>query len=114
MWYKATNALFPPAAVLAGSLFATAAAAKRLQGGFASVANFLAFPWLAGHAWLYLCAHATSEVRLRTRRPLPNPRPAVQPLVLGARIDNIEKHLAALLAAKESGGEMAASPIIAG
>ena len=51
VWYKATNALFPPAAVLAGSLFATAAAAKRLQGGLTAVAQFLAFPWLAGHAW---------------------------------------------------------------
>ena len=31
------------------------------------------------------------EVRLRTRRPLPNPRPHAQHLVLGARIDNIER-----------------------
>ena len=46
--------------------------------------------------------------------PLPNPRPEVQPLILGARIDNIEKHLAALLAAKEAGAEMPSSPILAG
>ena len=31
------------------------------------------------------------EVRLRTRRPLPHPRPHAQHLVLGARIDNIER-----------------------
>ena len=34
------------------------------------------------------------EVRLRTRRPLPNPRPHAQHLVLGARIDNIERLIA--------------------
>ena len=68
VWYKATNALFPPAAVLAGLLATAASGAQtHLRLGAASAVRFLAFPWLAGHAWLYLCAHATSEIRLRTR-----------------------------------------------
>eukprot|EP00326_Haptolina_ericina_P011918 CAMPEP_0181223234 /NCGR_PEP_ID=MMETSP1096-20121128/30400_1 /TAXON_ID=156174 ORGANISM="Chrysochromulina ericina, Strain CCMP281" /NCGR_SAMPLE_ID=MMETSP1096 /ASSEMBLY_ACC=CAM_ASM_000453 /LENGTH=192 /DNA_ID=CAMNT_0023316067 /DNA_START=375 /DNA_END=950 /DNA_ORIENTATION=+ len=67
MWYKAIGVgVFPPAAVLAGLL-----TAKSLSGTTASSLGpslrYLCFPWLAGHAWLFSCALATSEVRSRAR-----------------------------------------------
>ena len=64
MWYKATGSCFPPAAVLAGTLAATSASAS---ASFESAATFLACPWLAGHVWMYGCAHALSIVRSRAR-----------------------------------------------
>ena len=57
VWYKLTGSIFPPAAVLAGLLAGTAAGPL----------SFLAFPWLAGHCWLYGCAKAVSAVRARAR-----------------------------------------------
>ena len=67
MWYKATGAVFPPAAVLAGLLATASVSATCIPSTLASALNFLAFPWLAGHAWLYICAHATSFVRTEAR-----------------------------------------------
>ena len=67
VWYKSSGALFPPNAVLAGNLFATAGAAATSVGGpAASVvagAKFLVFPWLAGHGLLYGAALALAPVR---------------------------------------------------
>lgn len=70
MWYKATSAVFPPAAVLAGAL--TAASVSGAAAGASTVCvrsalSYLAFPWLAGHAFLYGCAHAMSSVRAQAR-----------------------------------------------
>lgn len=73
MWYKATSAVFPPAAVLAGALTAASVggAASGAKGASAvclrSAARYLAFPWLAGHAFLYGCAHAMASVRAAAR-----------------------------------------------
>ena len=70
IWYKATSAVFPPAAVLAGAL--TAASANGAASGAAKVCmrsalHYLAFPWLAGHAFLYGVAHVMSSVRAAAR-----------------------------------------------
>mmetsp|Transcript_58024 Transcript_58024/g.115069 ORF Transcript_58024/g.115069 Transcript_58024/m.115069 type:complete len:309 (+) Transcript_58024:74-1000(+) len=71
IWYKTTNTLFPPAAALVGSLmvaFAGAAAsAENSHPGLMAIFNFLAFPWLTGHAWLYIVAMIMSKVRGRAR-----------------------------------------------
>jgi len=69
MWYKATNAIFPPAAVLAGAL-ATASLTTTnpsATAAFTGLLRYLCFPWLAGHAWLYACACAMAEVRRYVR-----------------------------------------------
>ena len=77
-FYKATGAIFPPAAVLAGALttaaMTTAApaaasliAASSTTMSIGSAASYLAMPWLAGHALLYGFACALSEVRWRVR-----------------------------------------------
>ncbi len=70
MWYKLTGAMFPPAAVLAGLITAASvgtAAASPLGLSLGASASYLCFPWLAGHAWLYGCAHAVSEARSKAR-----------------------------------------------
>ena len=59
MWYKSFGHMFPPAAVLAGSLLGCTS--------LLSTATYLAIPWLTGHAWLYGCAWAMSVVRSRAR-----------------------------------------------
>lgn len=69
MWYKASGAMFPPAAVLAGTLAATIQ--KEVQTTNAeslSVAlQFICFPWLGGHALLYAAARALAPVRSAAR-----------------------------------------------
>lgn len=68
MWYKTTNVLFPPAAVLAGSLMAAfVGTASDTHPGLMEVVHFLAFPWLIGHAWLYIVAMIMSKVRGQAR-----------------------------------------------
>merc|ERR1712129_248472 len=71
MWYKTTNVLFPPAAVLAGSLMVSMASAAASAGndhpGLMAILHFLAFPWLAGHAFIYIVAMIMSKVRGRAR-----------------------------------------------
>jgi hypothetical protein len=67
-WYKANGLIFPPAAVLAGALTTaslTGMASSSLSMGAAM--RYLACPWLAGHAWIYGCACAFSELRCRVR-----------------------------------------------
>jgi len=71
VWYKATNVLFPPAVVLAGSLmvaFAHVAAPNPDEHpGLKATLYSLAFPWLVGHAWLYAVAMIMSKVRNHVR-----------------------------------------------
>lgn len=73
MWYKTTNVLFPPAIVLTGSLMLayTGTAATATDGDehpqLLAILHFIVFPWLAGHAWLYLCAMVMSKIRGRAR-----------------------------------------------
>lgn len=75
-WYKVNGLIFPPAAVLAGalttaSLTGVASTSLLLTSSSALSAgaalSYLACPWLAGHAWLYGCACALSELRCRVR-----------------------------------------------
>jgi len=67
MWYKTTNVIFPPAVVLSGSLMVAGAGAAASAGsdhpGLVAMLKFLAFPWLTGHAWLYVVAMFMSKVR---------------------------------------------------
>ena len=56
MWYKATNSIFPPAAVLCV-----------LMSGQASSLSFVARTWLGGHACLYSGAMAVSAMRQQVR-----------------------------------------------
>ena len=70
IWYKSVGAIFPPAAVLAGTLTAAAAskAAEVSQGeAFIAGAQFLLTPWLLGHAGLYLGALGLSPLRASAR-----------------------------------------------
>ena len=65
VWYKASGAMFPPAAVLAGTL-AAAIQNEVQQTNSASISaalQFICFPWLAGHALLYGAAKAMAPVR---------------------------------------------------
>ena len=70
VWYKTVGAIFPPAAVLAGTL-TTAAASKAAtmspNDALAAGAAFLIFPWLTGHGGLYLSSLAVSKVRAEAR-----------------------------------------------
>ena len=70
MWYKTVGAIFPPAAVLAGTL-TTAAASKAAtmspNDALAAGAAFLVFPWLTGHGGLYLSSLAVSKIRAEAR-----------------------------------------------
>ena len=65
MWYKTTGTMFPPVVALAGLL--TASSMGAASSRTASALSYLAFPWFAGHAWLYGCAWAMSSVRLQAR-----------------------------------------------
>lgn len=77
VWYKATGAIFPPAAALAGVLAASAAPATAVAaapsmlgdplGAIIPIASYVAFPWLAGHGIIYSCAWMLSGVRSRVR-----------------------------------------------
>jgi hypothetical protein len=65
MWFKATNTIFPPAAVLtalsAGAI--SQAGSSSLRALAKANSKFLVFPWAAGHACLYASAMAFGEVR---------------------------------------------------
>ena len=61
-WYKATGCIFPPAAVLCVLM------AGVPTGN--SVASFVAAPWVAGHACLYVSAQATSAIRAQASASL--------------------------------------------
>jgi hypothetical protein len=67
VWYKATGAIFPPAAVLAGALTTATVSAAAPAASLASVGRYLAFPWLAGHTILFIAAYGMSDVRQRAR-----------------------------------------------
>lgn len=70
VWYKTVGAIFPPAAVLAGTL-TTAAASKAAQmsqnDALSAGAAFLVCPWLTGHGALYFGALGMSPVRQMAR-----------------------------------------------
>ena len=74
VWYKASGAMFPPAAVLAGTL--AAAIQKEVQTTNAESVNvaleLICFPWLAGHGLLYAAAMALAPVRSAARVSLAN------------------------------------------
>jgi len=57
MWYKATNCVFPPAAVLC----------VLMSGVTTSPLGFVARTWLAGHACLYASAFGVSTIRSQAR-----------------------------------------------
>lgn len=59
VWFKATNTIFPPAAVLSGLVAQSIVTHTSKTSGFA----FLAFPWLAGHGLLYASAMAVGQAR---------------------------------------------------
>lgn len=72
-WYRWYGRIFPPAAALAGllaSTFAYPAGDEALSSGVASAASFVCFPWLAGHAFLYVSAASLSPVRTAARLAL--------------------------------------------
>jgi CBS-domain-containing membrane protein len=60
VWYKATSCVFPPAAVLCVLMSGVPAGASRL--------DFVASPWLAGHACLYVAACSVSIAREQVRQ----------------------------------------------
>ena len=60
-WYRLTDSVFPPAASLS-VLMAASVAGEGLAAWTASL-YFLFFPWLAGHAVLWLAACAVAHVR---------------------------------------------------
>eukprot|EP00322_Chrysochromulina_rotalis_P015276 CAMPEP_0115858626 /NCGR_PEP_ID=MMETSP0287-20121206/16196_1 /TAXON_ID=412157 /ORGANISM="Chrysochromulina rotalis, Strain UIO044" /LENGTH=218 /DNA_ID=CAMNT_0003312899 /DNA_START=54 /DNA_END=710 /DNA_ORIENTATION=+ len=60
VWYKATNCIFPPAAVLSVLMMQASSAGS-------SPMNFVVFPWLTGHVCLYSSALAVSAVRSSAR-----------------------------------------------
>jgi len=60
MWYKATNCIFPPAAVLC----------VLMSGMTTSSYAFVARTWLAGHACLYAGALGVSAIRSQARMSL--------------------------------------------
>ena len=60
MWYKATNCIFPPAAVLC----------VLMSGVTTSPLGFVARTWLAGHACLYAGALGVSAIRSQARMSL--------------------------------------------
>jgi len=65
VWFKATNTIFPPAAVL--TALSAGAISQAGSSSFRALAKanskFLIFPWAAGHACLYASAMAFGEVR---------------------------------------------------
>ena len=71
VWYKATECIFPPAAVVCILMAGQASEAGGLKalasrGGL----NWLATTWLGGHACMYAGAMGTSVVRGRARQAL--------------------------------------------
>ena len=75
VWYKSVGSIFPPAAVLAGTLIATTVeSAASLNDGIAAGLRYLLCPWLVGHAWLYGSALATGQLRAAVRVALTKER----------------------------------------
>jgi len=72
MWYKATSTIFPPAAVLSTLMAGSVAsqATSSVLSSWKSSLNFVAFPWLAGHAALYASAAVLGPARERVRTVL--------------------------------------------
>ena len=71
MWYKATECIFPPAAVVCVLMAGQAGQASGLKA-LASPAglNWLATTWLGGHACMYAGAMGTAVVRGKARQVL--------------------------------------------
>lgn len=71
MWYKATECIFPPAAVVCVLMAGQAGQASGLKA-LASPAglNWLATTWLGGHACMYAGAMGTAVVRGKARQAL--------------------------------------------
>ena len=90
MWYKCTGAIFPPAAVLAGALATASVSAASATFSIGRSLSFLAFPWLAGHAFLYGCAIGTSEVRLRARVFMTKRKLRQRPTKNGLLLENMD------------------------
>jgi len=72
VWYKNTNCIFPPAAVLSVLMAQTIVAAGASSTAapiarWASSLKFVMAPWLAGHAVLYAAAQGVSLVRQHTQ-----------------------------------------------
>jgi hypothetical protein len=67
VWYKLSGTMFPPVVALAGLILPLTANAGDASTFVLSEASFLAVPWLAGHAWLFIAAWATSWIRGRAR-----------------------------------------------
>jgi len=61
VWYRLTDSVFPPAASL--SVLMAASVAGEGLAAWTSSLSFLFFPWLAGHAVLWLAACAVGRVR---------------------------------------------------
>ena len=76
IFFKYFNAIFPPTAVLGMLLLqSTLGSAVPSPSGLpvsklTDVLSFLAFPWLAGHAWLYGSALVVSRVRVQVKKLL--------------------------------------------
>lgn len=70
VWYKLSATVFPPAVILASSLVTASAVGSDPSRSLSATAFYLCFPWLAGHAWIYLCAYATSRLRASARAAL--------------------------------------------
>ena len=64
VWYKLTSCIFPPAAVLCCLML------QAQTGSGTSALGFIAAPWLAGHACLYVGALGVGAVRGRARQSL--------------------------------------------
>jgi hypothetical protein len=71
VWYKNTNSIFPPAAVLSVLMAQTIVAASTAApvARWASSLKFVMAPWLAGHAVLYASAQAVSIARQHAQVP---------------------------------------------
>jgi hypothetical protein len=65
LWYKLTNSMFPPAAALCALIVENNRYSSRttLQG----IVDYIFFPWLAGHLWLYVVATMLGVLRQRVQ-----------------------------------------------
>ena len=82
MWYKATECIFPPAAVVCVLMAGQAGQASGLKALTSPAGlNWLATTWLGGHACMYAGAMGTAVVRGKARQvstpPHPQPHPHV-------------------------------------
>lgn len=72
VWYKAAGAIFPPAAVVAGTLTTTAFSATSgdTLDLVTAAASWLVCPWIVGHGALYAAALLMSKLRVHVRAEL--------------------------------------------